>query len=162
MGSEKLGPPIAISSALDLLESTCTGGEQLHGGGEVGPACPHQLGTRPPRVNLHRGGTASRGRRSWVRPSPPARHWIASSQPAQGGTASWGGEKLGPLVATSSALDRLDSTCTGGEQLQGVGEVGSARRHQLGTGSPRVNLHRGGTASWGRRSWARLSPPVWH
>jgi hypothetical protein len=47
-----------------------------------------------------------------------------------------GAEKLGPLVATSLALDRLESTCTEGEQLQGVGEDGSACRHQLGIGPP--------------------------
>ena len=48
MGAEKLGPPVATSSALDRLESTCTGGDQLHVGGEVGPARRHQLGTGPP------------------------------------------------------------------------------------------------------------------
>jgi hypothetical protein len=51
--------------------------EQLHGGGEVGPACRHQLGTGPPRVNLHRGehlhggGEVGSARRHQLGAGPP-------------------------------------------------------------------------------------------
>jgi hypothetical protein len=202
MGAEKLGPPVATSSALDRLESTCTGGGtaswgrrswtrlspqvNLHRGGRGGTAsCGRRSLARPsprvnmhgggtasggrrswsrpsPRVNLHRGRTASRGRTSWARPSPPALHWTASSQPAQGRNSFMEAEKLGPPVATSSALDRLESTCKWG------GTASWGRRswaHQSPPAPPWTALSQPaqrGTASWGRRSWARPSPPAPH
>ncbi len=39
-----------------------------------------------------------------------------------------GAEKLGLLVATSSALDRLESTCTGGNSFLGAEKLGPLDR----------------------------------